>query len=121
MLNLFRLHGGDDHHGDGRRSRIRAKLFQGGESVHDRHHQVEQDDVWCLSLRESETTGPVLRHEDLVISLFKHEAHHMGDAALVVDHEDPGHGLFVGAGYPGLSVSGGADPGRPLGRKPFYR
>ena len=79
-----------------------ADLAQHLDSVHPRHHDVEEDEVHCVPFQHLERLGPVGRGEDIEPRFLEAFLHQLDVGWQVVDDEDRGapfaHGRDPGCG-----------------------
>jgi hypothetical protein len=79
---------GEDHHR--RRLLLALQALQDLEPVHERHLDVEEDEVGVFLLRDLEPGRPVGREQALVALVLEDHLERGADGFLVVDDEDLG-------------------------------
>src|SRR3990172_6284223 len=77
----------DDHRGQ-RQGRLGSNLADDGQTVHLRHHDVEQDQIRLVAFSGEQTTGTVRGSAHTQALLRQYFGHHPAVGPLVVDHQD---------------------------------
>jgi hypothetical protein len=79
----------DDRHMT--QDRIHLHLLQGGEPVHHRHVDVEQDEIRVLRVADVDSVPAVRRFDHPMAGAFQSPAKDLADRPRVVDDQDGGH------------------------------
>jgi hypothetical protein len=83
--------GRQDYHRDRAGVGVLLELGQDLETIHHRHHQVQQDKVRLFRLSFAIPAQSVLGYDHLVASLLQNRAYDVSDIGLIVNHENLGH------------------------------